>query len=548
MLFTACDLAVPQRIQVSTTFGLHMPIGDLAELQEVRDALEYTKIERIAELFNNENQKVQVYYYTEAGYVIPLPDNESPNKNAEGPFDATNAARPDEVRSLFFHFPLVSLNLDFAEYLRTDVIVPDIVVPEGPSSYPRNLATVTVPLGEMSRWVESIDLNGDTGKSIVTLEGGAQLQDTLQLAIPALGIGVGKEDFRYGTAKNNNLMFTATVSKTLQPKTEPVIIYSRLTEVPAESGGHFAVTIDLKWTKAEVVPGDGVYSDTIILPFGQFSEYTDKYEIMTLPCYFYVGGPFDDTNKAEVGLKAGEDWIIGTGETAGEVIEASYPFQLDKNALSDGFYSGSVPESAAPFNLAAKANDNSHGDLELIYWIRVPDLWVIRPDDGGGVITADLVAVLPLQFEIVEGEKKTFGGEEYVNIMAMTDYDLNGGYDLFGRDRGESSFFVPTDVRFSGKDMRNTLFSGSLYLHLYDNYDILDQLITIKPGENFYVDVTGTPYIPVPFHPVFAVYVKKPENGPTVLKIDAKKAGVDDIFAVKLSADVTGMTEYEQDL
>jgi hypothetical protein len=552
---SACDLEMPQRVLVNTTLDLHVPIGDIGDVQEVRESLEYTNAEKIAEIFGDTDVNVY-YFYTEkgytdgdktSGYVIPLPKKNFPNENAEAPYDdASTAICSNEVRTLFMHFPLASVNLDFTEYLKTEIETPDVVAPDTtkfpdmdpgsdiPGGYPLEMAPI--PLGAMSEWIEYIKLNGDKDMTTVTLEGGAELADTLKLAIPGLGIGKDKKDFQPGKPEGKDLVFSADRETTLKPQEDKEIkVFSQWVKVPKENGGGYKIEIDLKWTEAEVHTGEnGNYGGVVNIPLEQFSDILEKYKLVTFPCYLYVGGPFGGNaiQGATITLDGGDGWKIEKS------IDQSYAFAALYTGLSPGKSYGEPLSYASTisFNLAEKVNV-AQGNIQIAYTMELGSSYTVTPDTAkDSAITADLVALLPMQMEVLE-----------VNPETTPDYGSDGAYDLFGRDQAGVSLNRITSARVSGRDMVNTLYAGDLFFRMYDDVS-LDKLVKITPGEDCFMDIAGDPYIPMPFHPVFAVYMKKPAEGPPFVKIKPKKDGVEDSFSIILSANVTGEAEYEQDL
>ncbi|MDR1232290.1 MAG: hypothetical protein LBK61_12930 [Spirochaetaceae bacterium] len=567
LLLAACGLEIPRAVQVSSSFGLHVPVGDIGEMDEVKEMLEYTKTEKITSLFSSDGPdavKITAYYYTANGYVIPLPDSTDSNKNMENLSDATNAINPSEVRSMFLHFPLTSMNLDLTEYLKS-VEIPPVVMPDAseyvqggklPEGYtlsePYDFETMTVKLDAMSEWIESVELDTSSGNTTtVTVKGGKALQAMLQMAVPKLGIGDSETDFKSGVEDGEDLVFSAKEGgeKKLEPETaKSVEIYLRLIKVPP-SGGPYMVEIDLKWKEAKVNPGEsGVYEGKVPLPFGEFSEFSEKHHIASLPCYLYVGGPFDGESDVGLKLKVGDnDWLVG-GENEEEKItqdlsfSKAYPADLFD---ADG-YNESLHESTASFNLAAKMNA-SEGDLELDYQLRVNN-WEVHPDDETlSVISADMVVILPLQFELNDPEAKEtieIGGETktFVKLESMADYGSNGS-DLLGRDQEGVPSGIFTDIRFSGDNIKDTLFGGKLFLRIFQEGEV-DEMEQIKPGSGFSFNIDSPP---MPFHPEFGLYMETSEDTP-VIKVAPKPKEGDDAFALRLSVDVTGMVEYEQNL
>jgi hypothetical protein len=562
--FSSCDLEIPQRIQVNSSFGLHVPVGDIGDLQEVKDILEYANGDKISSLFGD--GEVSVCLYTKEGYGIPLPDTTDPNKNAGGTLGSGNAINPGEVRSMFLRFPLARMDLDFTSYFKNDVTIPDITMPdisnnslipspEGtPLPFPYSFELPPIPLGAMSQWIESIKLNNTTGNvklTTVTVKNGGNLSDTLQMAIPAFGIGGSSPAYQLGTTDGPDLVFTANTETTLNPQNDSTVnIYLRLMKVPP-SGASYSVEVNLAWTEAEVNPnsgGTGTHGDTITLPTGQFTEFSTDYHFASLPCYLYVGGPFSPANKVTLGLEADGAWLVGQSDTEGKEITESRSFATlyeDPFPKNDGYYDGDLYDPTASFNLAAQVN-TSTADIELKYWMKLDNSWTVTPDGTASTISADMVVILPLQFDVVKQEKQ-IGNDFYVDIMTMEEYGSSGSGDLFGRDQlGVTANFL-TGIRLSGKNVKNTFFSSDLFLHVEDNVD--REPVPIKSGKDFDIEITGAPYIPTPFHPSFFVCVKKPAGGGSAtIKIAPQPKEGDDVFAVRLSADVTGMAEYEYDL
>ncbi|MDR1468890.1 MAG: hypothetical protein LBT00_06315 [Spirochaetaceae bacterium] len=576
VVFSACGFETPQRVMVSSTFDLHVPVGDIGQMEEVQDLLEYLKIEKIREFFEEaveeteetENpRKANVFYYyaekdytagdEKSGYVIPLPDTADKNKNAEAPYTALNAIRSDEVRTLFIHFPLSRMDLDFSEYMKTEIETPDVVLPDIDTPLPpgadipgEGFPVDPIPLGVMNEWVTRIKLN-DTAKGVFTqvrLIGGAELNDALELAIPGLGIGANETDFQQGVPVGEDLVFTASQEKTLNPQVDKELsVYPRLVQVPPESGGSYHIVVDLKWTEADVNPGKhGDYHGLITLPLKQLADILEKYKLKTLPCYLYVGGPFDGgaIQGAKITLDDGKGWKIE------EDITKSYDFSTLYTGLSleHSFNEPLSYASTASFNLAAKVNEDSLDDMHIEYLISLGDSCIVTQEQGVSAITADLVILLPMQTEVVETEPEAAltweDGRRYTRMMELVDYSSEG--DLFGRDKAGVSISRIENARVSGTDADNTIFAGDLFLRIYDNLSF-DQLFHIEMNKDFSIDIAGDD-IPMPFQPKFAVYVEKPEAGNAVVKIESKKDGVDDKFSMKIKADVSGEAEYEQGL
>jgi hypothetical protein len=547
--FSACNFEMPRRIQASTSLDIHVPIGNIGEMEEVKEVLKYTTADTISELFSGTDAKG--YYYTRDGDVVPLPDEEDPNKNS-----LTAAVNPGKVRSLLVHLPLIRLDMDFSEYLKADVAMPSVEIPGIPGFNPgmdlpptvqNDLPPMTIPLGAMDKWVDWIDLNGAAEETTITLKGGKGLAGALEVAIPALGIGKTAADFKSGVSKGEDVVFAATEAVRLEPKTTEVVAYLRLIKVPPS--GSYEVALDLKWNRAKVLPGEqGKYADSVSIPTEGLSAIFATYKAATIPCYLYVDGLEGSTGKA--GLKAGQEWFIGTGpdfNDGEDIVSKGFPELY--TGLGDGtFYDEALPGSTASFNLAKTLNnsDSGQGDLSLDYWIETT-AWEVESAQTNGVITADIVVVMPLQFNVAPEPDavQKIDGKEYISIFSVSDYGL-GGTDLFGRDKIGSSLESLTSVRVSVQDMKNTIFAGELFLHIHDKQNF-NELIRIKPGEPFVIDVEDAAHLPMPFNPVFDVYLEKKEPA-TVIKIEPRKKGVDDAFSAFVSVEATGTVEYGQDL
>jgi hypothetical protein len=584
---------MPRRVEVNTDLRLSVPVGDIGKFAEVQELLESTRPEKIVELFGDTEAYVY-YYYAEkgyevvenSGYVIPLPDNADKNKNAEDPYDSSNAIRSDEVRTLMIRFPLTGVNLDFTEYLKTEVETPDVVLPEASALFPpffpipppgtpipgEGFAVDPIPLGVMNEWIEHIVLNAANGEmTTITLKDGAKLAETLKLAIPGLGLGDERVDFENtatrdqadyvaGEVKGSDLVFTANYQTTLKPQVAKELkVYPLLVRVPEENGGTYNIDVDLRWTEAMVKPGEqGNYIGQVLLPLGQMGDILAKYQLVTLPYYLYVGGPFSEQNKAVIGLKIGNDWIVGNSGNSGqgETITDSYDFRELYKSLAEGkttHYNGPLSyASTASFNLAEKVREKNAVDLFLDYWIKVKDSWVVFYDEVAAMekssITADLIVLLPLELEVLESEETplvSIEQQNYIRMMEMADYGLEG--DLFRRDQMESSKSRITDVRISGTTLKNTIYAGELFLRIHDGSSF-DEVHPINLNEDkFSVDIAGD-RIPMPFHPIFGVYMEKPEGENTVVRIKPKKDEGDDEFSMLISVDVAGEATYEQNL
>jgi hypothetical protein len=566
---SACGWEIPRRVEVSAAMGLRASL-DIGELEDVREALAMLDINELSENFNKGGQQVTVYYYTGPD-LVPLPDTSDPNKNAYNNLpddDPANALDPGGVRTLLIHFPLTSINLNFTEYLKNDVTMPDVVLPDvdfspakpGESIPGEGFEIDPIPLGAMNEWIESIEINDEAESryTTVTLEGGASLRTALKLAIPALGIGKDDEDYQFGTSSGADLVFTATYTKELHPRDPKegiVHVNPLLVKVPEgrQSGKHYPVEIDLQWKEAEVNPGDEEdYSGHVSLPLGQFAEVLAKYKMVTLPHYLYVDGPFGKKNKARIGLQHGKEWIVGDKTNGAVIIENRYNFQDLYNTLESPCYNGSLSyASTASFNLAEKVN-RIGGDLFLDYWIEVEGNWVVKYEDtktdADTAIRVDLVALLPMRVRLEVAEEDTYespDGRTFMRLVDMSDYGAGSASDLFGRDQADLAGSRITGVRISGNIVRNTIFAGDIFLRMYDDVS-LNKLVKINAGKDFSIDIVGDSDIPTPFHPKFAVYLEEPENGSAVVDIKPKKDG--EAESIKLVAEVTGEIEYERDL
>jgi hypothetical protein len=431
---------------------------------------------------------------------------------------------------------------------------PEAVIPNGYS-----LPAVTIPLDAMSQWIEYININNINGndtdeKTTVTLIGGAGLKETLKLAIPAFGIGSTTANFENGAAQSDyaegeaedeaeggNLVFTATSKTKLKPKEDTVKIYLLLVKVPSKSGS-YPVIIDLKWTEAQVNPGEsGIYSGKVTLPLGQFSKTLAKYKPVTVPSYLYVGGPFDNVNDAWITLSDGQNLNIKKSIKKDHSF-SNYYDELPSKEGADPYNEEIRYDTTASFNLVEKVKEGK--DLLLDYSLEVKS-WTVTADDDKSKITADLVILLPMRLKVEPDTTLNHDDQTYIHIMDIADYGGNG--DLFGRDQAGISNSRITSVRISGKDMVNTVLAGDLFLRIYDDGASFNQLVETNLDEGFSIDIAGAA-IPMPFQPKFAVYVKKPENEDAVVSIKAKKDDTADEFSVKLSIDVDGEVEYERDL
>jgi hypothetical protein len=580
-VLSACDLAMPRRIEVNAALSLSVPVGDIGKAPEVQDAREYIKTENIAEIFDD--KKAYVYYYyaergyegnEKSGYVIPRPDDDNKNENAEAPsYDVTNALRSDEVRTMLIHFPLAGVNLDFTAYLKTEVEMPYVVLPDISTHFPslepgadipgEGFFVKPIPLDVMNEWIEYIDLNDTSANSMttVTLMGGAKLAETLMLAIPELGIGDESADFENpdtrdqdhyatGKVKGDDLVFTASYETRLEPeKVKELTVYPLLVQVPAESGGAFKIDLDLQWTKAKVMPEQGEYTDTVRFPLKKMSDILVKYQLVTLPSYLYVGGPFSEENEAEIGLSIGGD------ARRGETITDSYNFRELYKSLAEGktTYNGPLSyASTASFNLAGRVNKSNADDLILGYRMKLrDDSWVITPDTikENGVITVDLVVLLPMEVEVLESVETLtqIQGQSYIRIVETADFGVDG--DLFCRDQLEGAESRISSIRISGTTLKNTIYNGEIFLRIYDGpFDELHRIDMNK--DTFSIDIAGG-HIPMPFLPAFGVYIKKPGEPagkkPSV-RIKPKEYEEDDDFSMRISVEVAGEATYEQDL
>jgi hypothetical protein len=425
------------------------------------------------------------------------------------------------------------------------VPVPDYA-PDIESAAYVDLSGTSIPLGTMSEWVDSITLNGGAGPTTITVGKGQNLQEALMIAVPDLGIGADAADFQKGAVSGNgDLVFTADAeARTLFPKSaDKLNVYLRVLNSPHESG-HYPVTIDLKWVEAVVKPGEnGIYRGSLSLPVQQMATVFDQYRLATMPMYLYVGGPFNEDNQAEAGLKAGEDWLIGTGEGKGIEIKNSlsfsevYPYPFEGNC-----YDGDLVKGTASCNLAGILAKEHVSALPLEYWIQM-NSWTVRAGEQNAKITADIVALLPVQFSLVEENVEKIDGKNYVSLLTMTDYGVK---DLFGRDAVGVITENITSVRLYGKGFQNTVFSGPLFLRIADEKTSFDQLVKIAGGTDFTVDFAGAPYIPSPFHPAFTLYLE--QQGNTFIRAAPVIPGTNDTFSLVLSAEISGEIDYEQEL
>jgi hypothetical protein len=340
----------------------------------------------------------------------------------------------------------------------------------------------------------------------------------------------------------------ANAETELHPHEEIVYVYPRLVKVPAESGGRYAVGIDLKWTEAVVNPRDNEQGGAVKLPLGQFFDAHNQFQLVTLPSYLYVGGDLK-REGARIHLEADGDELLNAP------IDDNYVFsELYQRSPEECFYDGTIAyDCTGSFNLASKVNKRKEKDLLLKYRIQAGGEWRIRSDTvtSEEKITVDLVVLLPLQIEVLETRPDMpltlSDGRNYIRMTEMSDFGLTG--DLFGRDQAEFSGYRITSIQVLGKDMKNTVYAGDLYLRMYDGSldGSLDKLVKIKADEDFFIDIAGDE-IPMPFHPAFAVYLEKPAAGEAVVRIKPKEGEGIDEFSVKLSVDVSGEAEYEQDL
>ncbi|MDR1127533.1 MAG: hypothetical protein LBL06_05330 [Treponema sp.] len=329
---------------------------------------------------------------------------------------------------------------------------------------------VKVPLGDMAKLVKYIKVK-NTGLKIT----GTDFEDKIEIAIPQFGIGTeevlgANKVIKYSKGKvdGGDLYFTTNDATdkdqdgnpstyTFTPLDETYLsIYINVTDF-IEGPVDFEPSLEFEWTEASIDPGEqGKLSGEYEMELGDITNFLgDSFEPPDVKGYLYVDNlPISKqggSNKPKVSLQliynTGKPPFSLTNGTNGEE-EMSNATLPQFPAENGGTFTGDLhllPASLQeiPMTEVLKADAGSF----LAYTVTMGDAtnpFILHSTDNlEGIISADMVVVIPLEFKVTtttpitittpEGEKK-----KYVPLD-LKDTDGNSLLpeikgDLFGRD------------------------------------------------------------------------------------------------------------------
>ncbi|MDR0411651.1 MAG: hypothetical protein LBH75_06730 [Treponema sp.] len=311
---------------------------------------------------------------------------------------------------------------------------------------------IEVPLSDMAKLVKYIDVK-NTGLKVE----GTVFKDAVKIAIPQFGIGSDTETVQ-GVEKDGDLYFTtnskdnadgdnnpSTHRFTLDPQEPNLIIHIEVIDFLDNGPVDFEPALEFEWTEASVDPGEqGTLTESYDMDFGNIESFMgDSFEAPEVWGYLYISDL--PISRSKTGG--------GSGPTVSLQIEGSNPTDLIKEEpMNDTdlpefpengkkFTGKLLPASLDPINMTKVFTAGKGSSLK--YTVKMGDANnpLILTNDSSfleGVISADMVVVIPLEFK-VKASPLTVEGTRYVPLELK---DEKGESllpkieeDLFGRKK-----------------------------------------------------------------------------------------------------------------
>jgi hypothetical protein len=275
--------------------------------------------------------------------------------------------------------------------------------------------------------------------------------------------------------------------------------------------------------------GEFIIKNTLRYFLGEDAEH----EIVK--AYVYMEGP----NNATISLD-----IAGRIKIERETLSnEAFP------APSSGHFIGTLfphsilsPPHDEGIEITNDLNDMSAEDdsISVKYTIEIPFEYNI-----GNVISADLVILLPLKFQIQTSKSNDPPYPDYVSLSLGNVFTELKGEDMFGRKNGEDNDLLNNVdmVKVILKDIENNIIDGSpLALLLTANsYRDLIELNMNEPSNVSSLEIRRDE-LPNPFSPRFEMLLKKEGKDYATLKIKRRNPGeaprFDYFMAIEARADI----------
>jgi hypothetical protein len=360
---------------------------------------------------------------------------------------------------------------------------------------------VKIPLGDIAKLVNYIDVQA-TGLKVK----GTTFEGKIEIAIPQFGIGSvsGSNVVTYsaGIVKDGDLYFTThnetgTDSNPTTYKFTPngpnLTVYINVKDF-INGPVDFVPTLEFHWTEANVNPGsNGELKGQYDMDLGSVADLLgDDFEPPEVKGYLYIDNlPIDDP-KMSLGINSPTNLINNRS-----IRNAGLPFNDEdgKPLLENGGkFAGTLPNSSL-FDTATNKETSlditnvltSGASSSLQYEITMAPVGGASIKNNGnlsGVISADMVIVLPLKFTV---KATPITGDPTIESGKYVQFDLkdeNGKSllpeitdDLFGReDDGGGT----VDEILGDSGINNV----KIILEKYVNNVLPDMMIWIKCGDN----------------------------------------------------------------
>lgn len=448
------DIGIPASVTVKGNPGLYVPLGKISEIQGgVADVAKFVSKDEIRNMVSDpaENGRTMLYDYAPPG---------------------TTAI------TYLIRFQIADMKLDFSEYVKTDVSIPEIRF-ENPLDQPLELPPVPIDLKDMGKLVKSLE-GTQSGITIQNLA----LKDSLEVKIPALGI----PDYIRGTPDGSSLAFLGG-DFTLRPQTGTIEMFIRLTGKCPQTG--IAPQMTLDWTKAKIdTSGNSPLAGAYPLDMsGLMKSLGPGVTFKQAKGYLYITGI--ETGKVSLGLNH-------TDLVSDKDLE---PKPTPRFSPDTPEFQGLLPEDSITDNPFIDLTEAFTADKkELSYTIKIDEMHITKENSAGKAIAVDLVVELPLEFSVantvVEQE-----GKRYVKLdLGNGILPKGNGTDIFGRSpNAKNDFFNDIqDVAIKIKNIENTFFPISLLIAVKSRSEIV-QLFSDTgsiPDQTIALGTTPNPFSP----------------------------------------------------
>jgi len=531
---------VPKSVDITGKPGLYLPLGSpFSKLEEGERLEDYVNPAKIREMMNaakDENDgsmkdlRVYDYWPDSAGediqtYAVHYPIAEMKRDLTEYMREASIAERGDNL-SITISESINSIpNEVFPIYLTEEILSNLDNFLSDPGSAPPNnpdAPLFSIRLPDMARLVREIRGRSEDGSFGIEMEYNQSFYEKLRVKIPAFGI----DDYQQGVEKDGKLQFVNSAKTTfipaddlekkdeLEEKKEFLKIYVQLVG-PCSGPAEFNLIFDWEEAVIDTTHGIGTLSGEYSIETSFRDFLGEGVYLKEMQGFIYVDGLGDD--EGTMTLDANGVTLFPDSGGVAALTQAERPdFPVSETEPMTTDLLQCDQSLSRPIDLAPALNE-AEEILELEYEVKILE-WTLKndPEQTEGIITVDMVILLPLEF-IVTTESTEPGyvelemGDKFLN---PDDEDEDEDKDdLFGRKGNDDDLFSNIDtVAVFVKKFRNTIIGNTIFVLLespLDEGDLYKRTIDLDLGKKEIFITIEYEDLPNPFIPRFKTLLKK---------------------------------------